>query len=91
MKPIHLDPKEVIFSELEEIDYVIFVQEGVVGIGYEINKMQRFPVHLSAPSIFGGVECSYHMRSQFLVKTITSLHGYFLTKTNWKILYHNHT
>ena len=90
MSPVHFEQGEVLFEELDDVQYVIFITSGSVGIGYEMNKKQRYPVKMRAPAIVGGVECSYHMRSHYLYKAFSLLDGYFLTKLIWKKLFELH-
>lgn len=38
LDPIKLQKNFVIFSELDDVDEIIFVEEGFYDIGYEVNK-----------------------------------------------------
>ena len=85
LTPINnIDAGEILFSELDDINEVVFVTHGKFGIGYEINKRERYPMEVQDNSMIGGFEVSFNRRSQYIYKAIQNIKGYFMTKTAWK-------
>ena len=41
MEPLHYLKGHIIVNELDEIGILTFVNEGKIGIGYEINKIKK--------------------------------------------------
>lgn len=73
--------------ELDDVCEVLFLnQSSRMGMGYEINKQNRFPIEVSGCVILGSFEVSYDRRSQFLYKATTDIEGYFMKKNEWKSL-----
>ena len=62
----------VIYRELEEINAVIFITNGTHEIGYEVNGESKF--------------IPFDKKSQFIYKTVTECHGYFIRRNKWKNL-----
>jgi hypothetical protein len=54
---------EIIFGELESVDMIIFMMEGKIDVGYEINRIQKFKIRLNNSFTVGVFECSYNRRS----------------------------
>ena len=79
-----------IFTELDEINEIIFVQNGTIDIGFEINKIRKFVIRLKNDYEIGAYNCTFNERSSFVYKCRTDCHGYFLRKNTWKELLDGH-
>jgi hypothetical protein len=38
LSPLQYDEGVIIYEELQEVEFVVFVSHGTIGIGYEMNK-----------------------------------------------------
>ena len=36
-----------IWFELDDVNHILFVSNGKIGVGYDINKRERYPLELS--------------------------------------------
>ena len=74
---------QTMYHELEEIQEIFFQEKGMIDIGYEINKMERFVIRLSKGAVVGAYNCCFEKRSLFLYKCKTDVRGYILRKESW--------
>ena len=54
--------KETISNELHEVNEIIFLEHGLVNVGYEVNKIERFKIRLGEASIIGAFEMCFKKR-----------------------------
>ena len=73
-------------DEFEESAEVIFVMQGQVVIGYEINKSKRYCLKLHSAVVIGDYAMTFNQRSQFIYTALTDLHALFIRKENWMVL-----
>ena len=48
LEPRIFNPKEIIYTELEDVLELYFIQSGLINIGYEINRKKVFRVRYGA-------------------------------------------
>ena len=92
---IELEPRfekenTVLLQENEEWLEVLFFTKGKIGIGFELNKVSKFVVHMENNAVLGAYGCSFNKRSQFIYKANTNASGYSIRKSNWVKLHKNH-
>ena len=46
------------------MDAVFFFMDGMIDVGYEINRFIKYKLRLTCPLIIGGLECCLNRRSQ---------------------------
>lgn len=83
LEPYFIAEDNIIFRELQEIEEVIFVQKGVVEVGFEINRRQKFVIRFQNKVIIGGFNCSNNKPTLFLYKCKTNVSGFMLRKPVW--------
>ena len=44
IEPIEYEKGTTVINELDEFGEICFVQKGLVAVGYEINKVKKFPL-----------------------------------------------
>ena len=84
LEPIHLPKKTQIARELDEFGEVIFVEKGLIYIGYEINKKKKYCVKYNGSCVIGGFGATFDQRSSFIYISVTESTGNFIRKQNWK-------
>lgn len=84
LEPICIDAKEIIYNELDEVNEIIFVEEGSYDIGYEINKIRKFILRISKNTVIGAFNVLFDRRQNFIYRTHSDCKGYFIRKTIWK-------
>ena len=83
LEPRFIQKKTIIINELDEFGEIIFVKNGVVGIGFEINKQQNFCIRFENKCVIGAYGVTFNMRAAFIYKAFTNLSGYFIRKFRW--------
>ena len=69
----HLEPRReeagaILFEELEGVNEVIFVETGVVEIGYDINKIRKFVLRYTNKTMIGAYNCTFSKQNIFVYK-----------------------
>ena len=59
LNPRFIKQNDFIFNELDEIDALIFVQDGIYKIGYKMNYKSKFRLTNGNGSYIGGFEIAY--------------------------------
>lgn len=83
LEPRFINRNKIIFTELEEIQEVIFVSKGKVDVGFEINRIQKFVLRFANKVIIGGYNCTFNKKTLFVYKSKTDVSGYMLRKQIW--------
>ena len=47
----------ILFDELDEVNEVIFIMQGTVDMGFELNKMRKIALRFRKSNVFGAYEC----------------------------------
>ena len=60
-----LDPKietedSTIFEELDEINEVIFILDGVIDLRYQINKIKKYVLRFDCNFVVGAYNCTFN-------------------------------
>ena len=88
LQPRHEHAGTVLIEELESVLEVIFILDGQIEIGYEINKKDvavwRNPTHSAA--MIGAYNCTFNKRAIFFYRVVKDIKGYYITKRNWRDL-----
>lgn len=83
LEPIFIPAESTMFRELEEIQEVIFVQQGTVHVGFEVNRRQKFVVQFANKVIIGAYNCTFNKKTIFVYKSVSDVSGYMLRKQPW--------
>lgn len=83
LEPRFICKGTVLYHELEEIQEIFFQENGIIDIGYEINRYQRFVLRLNKGTIVGAYNCCFEKPSLFLYKCKSDVQGYILRKQSW--------
>ena len=70
----------ILFEELDEINEVIFVMNGTIDIGFEINKIRKYVLRYENNHVVGTYNGIFDERSMFIVMCKTECSGYFIRK-----------
>ena len=76
----------LLYEELDEMNEVIFVQNGIIDIGFAINKIKKYALRFESKYVLGAYNCTFNERSMFIYKCKTGCSGYYLRKNTWKNL-----
>ena len=77
----------MIFEELDEINEVIFILDGVIDLGYQINKIKKHVLRFDCNFEIGAYNCTFNERSSFIYKSRMQCSCYYLRKYIWKELF----
>ena len=76
----------VLFEELGEINEIIFVLNGEMDVGFDINKIRNYVYRFNSNYVIGAYNCTFSERSLFVYKCRTDCQGYYIRKNVWKQL-----
>ena len=79
----HTCANSMIFEELDDINEVIFIQKGIVDIGYQMNKSTKYVVRYENKTLIGGYNCTFNMRIIFCYKARSDCEGSSIRKHKW--------
>ena len=83
LEPCSYNNRETLFTELDEFNEIIFIDTGVIGIGYELNKQRKFILRYDNGYILGAYGLTYSQRSRFIYKCFSNASGYFIRREKW--------
>ena len=84
LEPVQYQPFFTIVSELDEYNEICFIMRGIIDIGFEINKKQKFVIKKENGCVIGAFGISYHKRSHYIYRTNKHYaQGYFVRKEDW--------
>jgi CRP-like cAMP-binding protein len=81
---------QILYEELDEIEEIIFITEGCVDIGYDLNKNRKFILRYDKKHVIGIFNCTFDARAMFVYMCRTICTGYFLRKKEWRKLLSEH-
>lgn len=76
----HLEPRReeegaILFEELQGVNEVVFVEQGIVEIGYDINKVRKFVLRYNNKTVVGAYNCTFSKQSIFVYRCKTMCTG----------------
>lgn len=87
LEPYFSPANKIILHELDDVNEVVFITNGSIKIGFEINKKKQFKLNIPTGFYFGAFQCFFNKRMVFIHKAgNTDITGYFVRKNNWKYL-----
>ena len=72
-----------IFEELDDINEVVFIEEGQVEIGYELNKKKKYVLRYYGHTLIGAYNCTFNVRAIFCYRAKTDCTGFSIRKQIW--------
>jgi hypothetical protein len=75
--------KVEIIAELDEFNQIIFIQQGKIVVGYEINNEKRNCLQFNDKCVIGAYGVTWSQRAQFNYHTASRVTGFFIRKSNW--------
>ena len=73
----------VLFLELDEIHEVIFVEQGKVDVGFELNRRRKFAIRFTDKVMIGSYNCTFNKKTLFVYRCFTDICGYIIRKAKW--------
>jgi hypothetical protein len=83
LEAVCFKPDHIILNELDSVNSIVFITDGKIDIGFEINKKIMFKMRLTNKIVIGFYECSLDRRSLLIYKSHNCSTGYFIRKKNW--------
>jgi hypothetical protein len=90
LEPRREEKDKILFEELDEVNEVIFFNNGIYEIGFEINRTKEYVLRYKDCNLIGAYGVTFHKRSHFVYKTYTVCEGFFIRRQNWLELIDNH-
>ena len=90
LEPRREDGNVVIYDELDEVNEVIFINQGTYEIGFEMNRIQNFVLRFKDSNVIGAYGVTFNKRTLFVYKTVTTCQGFFIRRNAWRRLMQEH-
>ena len=90
LEPFKFLTNTIILTELDDVNEVLFIEEGLYDIGYEVNKKIQYRLRHPEKTLIGAFEACFDRRCLFIYKTFTECKGYSIRKKHWKALEVDH-
>ena len=84
LEPRIFGDREIIYVELDEVNEILFIEQGDYDIGYEVNKTEKYKLRLGQHTVIGAFNICFNKRQIFIHRTHTECKGYSIRKSNWK-------
>ena len=81
LEPRKIEIRKIIYLELDEVQEILFIENGEYNVGYEVNKTEKFRLRLSKNTIIGAFNVCFNKRNIFIHKTHTECTGYSIRKS----------
>lgn len=78
--------RQTIKSELDQFGELIFVIQGVVALGFEINKTYSMCKKFENNCVIGAYGLTFNQRAAYSYRAVTYCKGYFVRKAKWRDL-----
>lgn len=86
LEPRYEPAGTILVDELDEMTEIIFVYEGDINIGYEINKQKKYCYKFKDKCVIGSYGINFDQRACFIYQASTKMYGYSIRKENWYFL-----
>ena len=83
LEAVQFQPQQRLLNELDSVNDIVFIMEGHIDVGFEINKKTMYKLRLMHEIVIGFYECSFDRRSLLIYKSRNISKGYFVRKKNW--------
>ena len=60
LEPYHQPKGVLLVNELDEVGEILFVQQGSIGVGYEINRMKRIVLQFTNRYVIGAFYATFN-------------------------------
>lgn len=65
------------------ISEVIFIEQGIIDIGFEVTRKPRWVLRLGTGSLIGAYYCCENVNTLFVTRCRTDVHGFYMRKHTW--------
>ena len=83
LEPRYESKGTILLNELEETQELLFVHQGEVGIGFELNRKVTYVMKKTDQAIIGMYGLLFNQRAEFIFTAMTNISGYGIRKENW--------
>jgi hypothetical protein len=72
LEPIRLKKGQLVFGEIDSVNMVVFLTDGSIDFGYDINRITKYKIRKQGNFQIGGFELTFKRRSQLFQKASKS-------------------
>jgi hypothetical protein len=84
LRPRRAIPGELLFKSLESVEEVLFIENGSVDVGYELNDRCKFVIRLQQGGVIGSYNCTFNVKTKFIYQTRETVQSYVIQKVEWQ-------
>ena len=70
-------------DELDECNEIIFICQGSVVVGYEINKVKKYCIKFKNNCVINAFGATFSQKSEYVYAALTDIHGFCIRLENW--------
>jgi hypothetical protein len=89
LEPRREDKNVIIHEELDEVNEVIFFENGTVDVGFDLNRIKTYVIRIESDILIGGYNVTFGKRTKFVYKTAQICSGFSIRRANWKKIVFN--
>ena len=90
LEPVQARSQVTLIYELEDVNEVTFWMQGIYQIGYHFNGEDHFKIFYRNSNVIGAYNVSYNVKSEYIYRTVSQCHGFFVRKRAWYNILKNH-
>lgn len=84
LEPRREEKNVIIYDELDEVNEVIFFEEGIVDVGFDLNRQKSYVVRIESDILIGGYHMTFDKRTECIYRSSMTCTGFSIRRTNWK-------
>jgi hypothetical protein len=69
LEPRREDKNVIIHEELDEVNEVIFFENGMMDVGFDLNRNKTYVIRIESNILVGGYNVTFNKRTKFVYKT----------------------
>ena len=73
MEPVNFRKGEIMFNELDDCSYIIFVEKGHTDIGFNINRKVNYVTKKRGAHMVGGYSCTFNQKITYVYGCSTDI------------------
>jgi len=83
LEPLHMKKGVIILNELDEVGEIMFVCDGSIGVGYELNKFKKVVLRFNNRCVIGAFYATFNQRSNFIYCSTSDIESHFIRRHAW--------
>lgn len=83
LEPRFEEKDTILYRELEEITEIIFIESGIIDIGFEVTRKPRYVLRMFKGTLIGAYNVCENIKTLFMFRCSSDVHGFYMRKHIW--------